>query len=377
MADELSEALLPPTWIWRRQLDCGGTLRETPVNLTFCVSHDGTLPQLRILVPATMAPFWPSPVELTPALLGRPSLGNKPFVELRRETKNATSVVYEFFESKNDKPLPFKDFTDASTGLAFSIAYGTCFIVPLPSTPHDSLVDNPFCLDTSSGPLAGELLNEIQRFIDTIRSIPASKNLSWLLHALTPTHLVPAAVENAELRRLVATALPRLLSRLGVNNVCALRADNPGTGWIATPQEFEGESKNLATELLTGQHVGTIANSVFYVVRRISLLVHINYVLTALPGREKSHCWPILSVGNEVDDSPQDSSPSSDQSAKTSLQSHAFPIVHVGPQPLQAHPAFGGQLPAPPRGTKAGRQPRSVQSAQERAATLRALFRTP
>lgn len=339
---------------------CGATpAAEGPVRLAFCVSSNGDSPQLRILVPSSMSPYWPSPVTLNAALLGRPSLGNQPFVEMTRNTDDRSSVVYEFVDPKDKNALSLGNFTDAASGLAFSVAYGTCFLVPVPQMARDALNDNPFCLDTTLGPLAGALQNETRSFAEAVRAIPAAKTLSWLFYALMPTDLVPSAREASELRRLVSTSLPPILARLGVENVCARRADNPGAGWITTPADFEAECTKLAAEIRNGTHANHVDNVVTHITRRISLLVHIRYILTALPGREKTHCWPAPVTGDS----------SGEQEAP------ALPRPRVTPN---IHSRDGIRRRSPPPKIEASppmtRKILGAAEAQERMSTVRALL---
>jgi hypothetical protein len=324
-----------------------------------------------------MFPYWPSTVPLTAALLGRPALGNEVFAEMKKSTTDHGGVIYEFVDPGDKVPLHFGRFADSSTGLAFSVAYGTCFLVPIPETPKSALEDNPFCLDPTSGPLAGALRNETRSFAETVRVIPATKTLSWLFHALMPTHLVPGGRAVSELRRLVSTALPPILSRLGVGNVCTLRADNPGPGWITTPLEFEAECTNLAAELRTGAHAAPVASVATHITRRISLLIHIHYLLVALPGREKAHCWPVLTM-SAPEERAQPEKPSRPKSVELPASHRAVLPAPHSPE-RRARVTLGTQeaseravLPAPHSPERRARMTLRTQEASERAAAVRA-----
>ena len=319
------QALLAPALFWlggTRECHEGLSEKPTDVELHLCTNAGGAV--VRIPMPQSSLPYWPKSLELTAASLGRPGLvtnSSQPLFKLvRLDSSAAVTYKLEVPHGEGWMALPSVALLRGQT-LAFSIAYGTDFLVPSPALKEDILYANPLCIDRehrrlTSASAASETL--LDKFLTTMSEVlmPFENEKTPLISlALCPECMDDPMTAQAvsEVRSILHSLFVPAMSDLRLGAVVVRAVSARGTpdvtpsrragrrspimtssqGWLGELREFESEAIEFQKELTRPMRPNT-QDPALHVVKRVSLLVHLASMLASAEGARLLCAWPPL-----------------------------------------------------------------------------------
>jgi len=326
------QALLAPALFWLGgTLECHGGLAADPddVELHLCTQAGNAV--VRIPMPQSSLPFWPESLTMTAASLGRPVLvpeGDPERALFRLVRVNGSAAVTYAVEvpagdGQSWEALPSGDLQKGET-LAFSIAYGTDFLVPSAGLNRKLLEDNPLCIDReyrrrTSASAASE--TRLSHFLITMREVlvtyEQAKSVQTPLISLA---LCPECMDGyepvtaravSEVRSILHGLFVPVMSDLGLGAVVVRAVSERGIpevaptrrserrspilpsrfGWLGELREFEVEVVEFQKEL-TRPTSPNAMDPALHVVKRVSLLVHLASMLASAEGARLLCAWP-------------------------------------------------------------------------------------